>query len=196
MWAVVGKWLRLVWTNYYDDYPTYELADTASVADMAIRSVLALLGWDMSLDKALPFSPSFAQLGAIVDLSQCTTNRIMIGNKPERTEAISKQIQLCVESGICHSALAAEIVGKSQFTTSHIAGRVAVGYIHALTVHQHKVRGGRLNSGTIEALEQLLFCLITWDQELSIATERDVPFLFSRTEPQREKIVVLCPWGQ
>ena len=159
IWAVVGKWLRLTWTNYYDDFPTYELKSTAVIADVAIRAILALLGWDLSLDKAKPFELQFAQLGAIVDLALCPQDQILVGNKPERVVSITKQLSECLETGICLSTLASELAGKCQFASSHVAGRIATGFIHVLTLHQHRSRGGRLDEDTVTAIKQLINCL-------------------------------------
>jgi hypothetical protein len=144
LWAAISFLLRVVITNYYDDYPAAELKSNASGADISIKAAFALLGWVLSSEpgKNKEFSESFSMLGVVMDMSLLPSDTIRVSNKLERSQAISAQLGEIVQKSFCSSVLAGEIRGKVQFASNQIYGRMALGPLHSLAIHQYTSRSG------------------------------------------------------
>ena len=58
----------VLWTNFYDDFPTTAPDAIAMASRHSAELMLRLLGWAYSSDpsKDLPFSASFAALGIVL----------------------------------------------------------------------------------------------------------------------------------
>ena len=157
LWAAASFWLRLAWTNFYDDYPTAELERNSTAADIAIRTFLLLLGWDMSTDakKCKPFNQVFDVLGTVVDLSQVGRGSIIVRNKETRVQAISSQIDAIVKDNFLSSPVTAELRGKCQYAANQLFGRIAVGPLRVLGDHQFHSKTRSLTTAVLEALSRL-----------------------------------------
>lgn len=144
VWAAVNFLMRTVLTNFYDDYPALELSHNAAFADDAIKSTFAILGWTLSLEekKCRKFSPSFEMLGVVMDLSDMNKRKISVSNKADRLGPILMQLDEIVSASRCSTALAAEVIGRSQFAANQIFGRMAAGALQELRVHQYTNRSG------------------------------------------------------
>ena len=157
LWAAVSFWLRLSWTNFYDDYPTVELEANATQADIAIRAMLMILGWTMTTDpsKCKAFEKVFDVLGVSVDLSLVPAGKVVVRNKVTRVETICEQIAGVEAEGFMSAPLAAEVRGKCQFAANQLFGRVAAGPLSVLSEHQHKAKSKVLSLQVKEALARL-----------------------------------------
>ena len=156
VWAV-GIWVGFTWANYFDDYPILERAAAASTTDVAVRAMCSLLGWDLALDekKNKPFSEKFNQLGLVANLTELSSGTASYENKPERIAELCEIVTQVVSSGRCPKPLMAEIRGKGQYSSSHVAGRVSAGVLHELGDHQFRSNSDTLTSRSIELLLQL-----------------------------------------
>jgi hypothetical protein len=147
----------LAWTNFYDDYPTVEISANAVQADIAIRTMLMILGWSMTTDahKCKPFEKKFDVLGVVVDLTSVPEGKIVVCNKVTRVETICEQIAGVEAEGSLAAPLAAEIRGKCQFAANQLFGRIAAGPLSVLGEHQHKAKSKVLSLSVRDALERL-----------------------------------------
>jgi hypothetical protein len=133
-----------VLTNFYDDFPAAELRSNAPGADTSIKATFALLGWTLSSDpdKSKDYRSTFTMLGVQMELDKLPQDVIQVNNKPERIAAITVQLDSIIRESLCKPVLAGEIRGKCLFAASQTFGRMALGPLHALAVHQFQSKSG------------------------------------------------------
>ena len=156
IWAI-GCWLKIVWVNFFDDYPAAEPVDSCSMAESTIRAMFNIIGWKFAIEekKNKPFASEFTMLGIKPILSQMPAMTIMYDNKPERIQDICDLIsKICIE-GKCGRALMAELRGKTQYASAQTSGRTTVGLLHILAEHQYRNKTGFISELTRAALEDI-----------------------------------------
>ena len=86
LWHIAVVWLKLITTQFYDDFPSLELLDNTKGARITFEAMLDLLGWKCSDNpkKSLPFDVVFKMLGVQVDLSQMVNGRVLVCNTEQR----------------------------------------------------------------------------------------------------------------
>ena len=156
LWAV-GIWLGFAWTNYFDDYPMAEPASSSDSADLTVRSLFALLGWNLALEpkKNKPFSKRFPMLGIIANLEPLSNRCAVYENKEERISDLTHTLDDIISSGKCPAPLMAEVKGKAQFAAAQTAGRLAAGPLHIMSLHHFHTKSGHMNQATISAIKRL-----------------------------------------
>jgi hypothetical protein len=100
LWHIGCTQFSLIWTNFFDDFPTIEVEELSSSSLLCSEGFLKLLGWEYSVkeSKRLPFSAQFIALGVQYDLSNIFSERFLqVQNKPGRIadiDAFVKALQL------------------------------------------------------------------------------------------------------
>lgn len=135
IWFIGASALSLVWTCYYDDFPTLAPTQLADNAGTTIKVLMELLGWqvDWGSRKDLPFSKTFQPLGVCVDMSSLDRKLIIISNKASRAEALAKVIDETLARCSIHTETASELAGKFQYAEGQIFGRTgkpAISMLH------------------------------------------------------------------
>ena len=163
VWAAVNFLMRTVLTNFYDDYPALELLHNASFADRAIKATFSVFGWTLSLEerKCRKFAPSFEMLGVVMDLSEMVNHKILVANKADRLGPIIEQFDKIIANNRCNTALASEVIGRSQFAANQIFGRLAAGALQELRVHQFTNRSGVISESCRAAILDLRLIFTT-----------------------------------
>lgn len=129
---VLTSLFKLGSTNFYDDYTILETRRLAGSAGQTVEAVFDLLGWSL---KALPdFSPTPQPLGARLDLSMANSGTITIGNRPERTAELVKNIDEAVTSSTADRKALERLRGRILFSRSLCFGRFAALALHQLNV--------------------------------------------------------------
>ena len=115
----------IVNTNYFDDFPTIDLAVGGEVTTGVVSQFFQLLGWKHAVSgkKAQPFEGSFAALGVEYNLAQLTKGRFTVGNKPERLSRISRLINQVAKEGRVLPSMAASIHGLLNFASGFTLGK-------------------------------------------------------------------------
>ena len=115
----------IVTTNYFDDFPTIDLATGGDVTTGVVSQFFQLLGWRHAVSgkKAKPFESSFAALGVEYNLVQLTSGKFTVGNKPERLNRIQRLISQVAEDGKISPSLAASIHGLLNFASGFTLGK-------------------------------------------------------------------------
>lgn len=144
LWAALAFWLRTAATCFYDDYPVAEPAGSSNTCELAIRSFFMILGWNLSLDekKDKRFASKFDMLGVTMDMSSLPADLLAVDNKPERVLAVSALIDSALLMTRCPAPLTGEIRGKCQYSANQFFGRVALGPLHQMAVHQYRCHSG------------------------------------------------------
>ena len=120
----LSRLLRLVVTNFFDDYCQLEIEGLCDSARSAAEDFLELLGWTISQgEKALPFSSEFVMLGAQLSFEEASTGHIVVRNKPGRLEGIRKLVTSFLDGNAPDTKMLASLKGKLLFAASHTFGR-------------------------------------------------------------------------
>ena len=144
LWAALTYWLRVVVTCFYDDFPAAEPESSCTACEIAIRSFFITLGWTLSLEekKNKRYEPTFDMLGVVVNFGRLPEDILSIDNKPSRISEINDLIDDALMRKRCPAPLTAEIKGKSQFAANQFFGRVALGPLHQMSIHQFRCHSG------------------------------------------------------
>ena len=140
----LGLQLDVPWANYYDDYPVVDFACLSSSTSNTIRALMALLGFECSIDKEEPFGPQAEMLGVVLDLGKTGAGEVMVRNKPSRSKDLADSIDAIIKSGVVEPKKLPSIFGRALFTESQImgrAGKLAMSELRVLErVHGNRVR--------------------------------------------------------
>ena len=109
--------------NYYDDYPVVELEGLSSNADSAIRAFLQYLGCVWSVEKDKPFSAVADLLGVRIDSSAKCMDKVLVGNKPERSRDLADSVSKVLSRGCNEPRSIPALFDRLQFAEAQILGR-------------------------------------------------------------------------
>ena len=140
IWRCFTVHLNLLCTQFYDDYPMLEPAQTAVHARAASTEFLDILGiiWSAG-DKDKEFLSTFEPLGVSMDLSGMATRaEIVISNKQSRVDSICAQIGSVLEQNSLSPPLASELHGKVQFSQAQVFGRSALPALQEIGHRSHQ----------------------------------------------------------
>ena len=156
IWAI-GTWLHIAWVNFFDDFPTVEPEASAHSAELTVRAMCVLLGWELQLDPAKnkPFADTFPMLGIVVSMEDLPKGIARAANKEGRIDDIVSIIDRILETDLCPKPLVDELRGKCQFAMAQMSGRIAAGPVSGLAEHQYRTKGDRISKHTRETLEML-----------------------------------------
>ena len=145
-WELLVQILRLIVTNFYDDYPCFEPAGTARMAKLASETLFALLGWQCATEgsKALDFAASFAALGVAFYLERLNQGEALVGNKLSRIDDVCDDLAKVIKDKVMTGSMCASLQGKLQYMERHVFGRTGKFVTRALRV------GGQLSSSTVK----------------------------------------------
>ena len=131
--AILVEIFQVALVEYVDDFPQIEPDRTAQSAWEVAEEVLALLGWAVNREEAKrrPFGPVFKPLGIVLDLTGFTRGRIVVRDKPERTQATLKELADMAAAGSV-PAIAGSLRGKLQFAKGQAFGGSGAFGLHGL----------------------------------------------------------------
>eukprot|EP00435_Cladocopium_sp_Y103_P013398 s4340_g3.t1 len=119
----LGLQLDIPWTNYYDDYPVVDFKILSEHTTAAVRALTSLLGFELSLDKELPFEKSAEMLGVVLDLSESTAGIVKVANKLSRVQELSSVMQDILKAGRVDVKSLPSLFGRALFVESQFMGR-------------------------------------------------------------------------
>ena len=162
LWHIAVVWLKLVVTQFYDDYPSLEFSDSSKGARLCFESILQLLGWETSTNpkKSLPFSSVFKMLGVQVDLDHLIHGRVLVNNTEQRKSQILTEIKGIQSKGFLERSSAASLHGKLNFALSTVFGSGAVPGIRIVSEIASGKRNGKLDATSREALTSVVHFLV------------------------------------
>ena len=79
-------------SNYYDDYPVTEISSLTESTERILTAVARLLGFVVSSDKELPFSPTADMLGVTMDLSDKDMKFVKVRKKETRIKEMATSL--------------------------------------------------------------------------------------------------------
>ena len=101
LWWLGCSQLKLMWSNFYDDFVTFALSENTSNTEATVGLLFDLLGWNYATegDKACGFDLKFSALGIVVSLEHCVDGFVEFCNTDKRAKELSETIQNFVDSG-------------------------------------------------------------------------------------------------
>ena len=142
LWWVACMQLGVMWTNYFDDFPTFASTSTAQNTDVTVSAFFKLLGWLFAEtgDKGLPFASDFNALGVHVICTRSLHGVVEFGNTSKRIDELSETIRCIIARGGISSREAMALRGRMVFAEGQLFGRSGRLCMDAL--NKHSVDGG------------------------------------------------------
>ena len=127
LWFLGLTFLEIVWTSFYDDYPTLAPLLVSRAVDKAVHLFLNMLGWIVTSDpsKTFDFAESFNALGVAFRVGRLILGDSTVENKPARVLAVRGQLQQVIACKRMPKPLAESLRGKVQFMENSVFGRAA-----------------------------------------------------------------------
>ena len=192
LWAC-GVWAGLIWTNYFDDFPTLDLDTTSTSADITARALFTLFGWSYATEekKNRPFAASFPFLGIVADLSRLKDGKAIFANKEERVLEITSGLQAILSSGSCSPPEMASMRGRCQYAAAQIFGRIAQAPLDAMVRHQYSKGGPGISQELAEELRYMQELLTSCPPRELDCTGTDRPILiFTDGAVEGDKVTI------
>ena len=153
LWEL-GCSLGLLWTCYFDDFPTGTPGNSAQSAASTVTRLFDLLGWRSADEgkKAARFSPTFSCLGVSFNLEPFTSGRVEVLNTSSRTAELLRAIDEATVAGSLDTRASQSLRGRLQLADGQIFGRSSRLSLKALDNHIAS-GSGNLSSDTCNALK-------------------------------------------
>eukprot|EP00438_Fugacium_kawagutii_P032730 Skav219779 [mRNA] locus=scaffold3701:23251:24324:+ [translate_table: standard] len=125
LWFLLNRMLVIPSGVFYDDFPLLSPRESACDADSAASELLDLLGWRHARTgpKGKPFEPTFAVLGASLDLSRVREGVVTLSNKEGRIDRLVEQLSSVKERGKMTVHEAQILHGLLRYSVGFFAGR-------------------------------------------------------------------------
>ena len=153
LWEL-GCSLGLLWTCYFDDFPTVTPGSSAQSTASTVIRLFDLLGWRYADEgkKATCFSPKFSCLGVSFNLVPFTSGRVEVLNTSSRTAELLRSIDGATAAGRLDTKASQSMRGRLQFADGQIFGRS--GRLCLKAIDSHIASGsGDLSYDTCNALK-------------------------------------------
>jgi hypothetical protein len=120
IWFIGFAALRLLWTNFYDDFSLVSASRLENSAAWAAENLFDLLGVVYAKEgkKFLPFSTAFQTLGVRVDLEHMQEGTVSIGHTDSRKEELLADIASILAAGRLSSKEAERLRGRTIFQSA------------------------------------------------------------------------------
>ena len=154
LWWLGCSQLKLMWSNFYDDYITFALSENSRNTENTVGLFLDLLGWQFAVDgdKASEFSHQFTALGIVVNLENFSAGFVEFCNTSKRSNELSDAIQGFIDSGAMSLLESQRLRGRMQFADGQLFGRIGQLCLRAVSNHGFSGLGPKLLPDCISAL--------------------------------------------
>ena len=171
--------MGIIWTNYFDDFPTFDTQATAASADTTVRSMFKLLGWSFAIEerKNKPFAKTFSFLGVVANLSKLHEGKVIFSNKADRIVEIVDTLRKIIDRGTCSQPEMASLRGRCAFAAAQVFGRLALGPLSSMSSHQYSKRGPKLDDSTMADLRFMEVILTSFPSRTLDCTGSQDPIL-------------------
>ncbi|CAE7488500.1 unnamed protein product [Symbiodinium sp. CCMP2592] len=166
IWRLGVKMFALVWSFYFDDFLSACKPEERRHVEVVISTLFRLLGWDLSLDKLLPYDVCCKVLGIKIDMSEARLGLFELANTDKRVLEITAALDEVLLAGRLSHSDCERLRGRLQFASGQLFGRRAKVALHQLSRHH----GGRLSQVTSEAC-RFLRRLVSSNQSRSISRQ-------------------------
>ena len=129
--------LRLVWTNFFDDYTAVCTETAAPEVTFCVESLLKLLGVKFAATgpKAPDFAPVFKTLGLMVDLTSSTEGSFTLGHTEKRCAELLESLQEIVKAEKVEVKALEKLHGRLVWFNSYVFGRELNAAVRVISRH-------------------------------------------------------------
>ncbi|CAE7034142.1 unnamed protein product [Symbiodinium sp. CCMP2592] len=166
IWRLGVKMFALVWSFYFDDFLSACKPEERRHVEVVISTLFRLLGWDLSLDKLLPYDVCCKVLGIKIDMAEARLGLFKLANTEKRVLELTAALDEVLLAGRLSHSDCERLRGRLQFASGQLFGRRAKVALHQLSRHH----GGRLSEVTSEAC-RFLRRLVSSNQSRSISRQ-------------------------
>ena len=180
LWWIGARLLKLFWTNYIDDYPQVEPAETVGSAATLSEALMRCLGRVVSTNKLRPFASSFVALGVEFCFDDVARGAFTVKHRPGRVAELAGLIA-DLQGGVALSRpVAASVAGKFAFLCSQFFSKI--GLLPLSVLHRYAAGGDRSVSpedAVAAAAELLCACQLAPSRELRVSSPSPPTLLFT-----------------
>ncbi|CAE7277481.1 unnamed protein product [Symbiodinium sp. CCMP2592] len=166
IWRLGVKMFALVWSFYFDDFLSACKPEERRHVEVVISTLFRLLGWDLSLDKLLPYDVCCKVLGIKIDMAEARLGLFKLANTEKRVLELTAALDEVLLAGRLSHSDCERLRGRLQFASGQLFGRRAKVALRQLSRHH----GGRLSEVTSEAC-RFLRRLVSSNQSRSISRQ-------------------------
>lgn len=161
IWFIAVHQLRVLWTNYFDDYVTFCPEVEASHMTQVIHTFLDLLGWTFAREgsKAPPFDKTCSALGVVINVSALHRGSLSVDNSEGRKSEMSSFISRILSSGHLSTCDALRLRGRMQFASGQLYGRAVRVCMGHVTNHAYTPGSTKLSRELEDSLKRYLAAL-------------------------------------
>lgn len=173
-----GRSLGVLWSSYFDDFPTVSHSMHVSSTMACAKGMLSLFGFAYAEEKSLPFRDSAEVLGVVLDLAETKGGVVKIENKPSRVHDLGKSIDDIVRGGKAVPRCMPSVLGKLQYADCQVWGRAGRIALADLRDFGHtSSEAVNLDGLQVRAFEILKERLCRGKPRLFVADDVEKPFL-------------------
>ena len=99
LWRIGTSLFRILWCNFYDDYPCVCPAQLQKSTQAAVTLLFKVLGFEFAEEKDRPFADLFSALGMTFDVGRIPGGTSYVMNKAERVKLVTTWIAEIMTSG-------------------------------------------------------------------------------------------------
>ena len=181
IWYIAVHQLRILWTNYFDDYVTMCPSEEATQTTQVVHMLLDLLGWSFARDgsKAPPFSDVCSALGVVINVSGLHQGILTVDNSDKRKKELSSFISGILTSGRLTTCDALRLRGRMQFASGQLYGRAVRICMAQVTNHAYTPGCTQVSRELAHSLERYLAALLVERPRTVLKATGDTWFLFT-----------------
>lgn len=153
LWFLGATMMNVVWSNFFDDYPTFSPLAVCKSVGHATELLFSLLGWRYSTadGKYFDFARAFAALGLVYELGDLRRKPSSVSNKPARVEKFGVEVDERIRAKSMSIVQGDSMRGKVQYMETAVFGRAARAAFHVFNRHNHS--GSTLDDHDIALLK-------------------------------------------
>ena len=196
LWWLGCKMLRLLWSNFFDDFITLARVEESESIGIAVSQYFRLLGWAVSDgEKDLPFSACFKALGVEVNLSCWLDGLVKFANTEKRVSELSQTISCILKEGRLSKQAALALRGRMQFAHAQLWGRASKLCLNAVTAHAYSDGSDSVSDNLAHFLSVFLGHLASAKPREVTAQWGDAFFMFTDASFNPEDTAWPCGLG-
>ena len=156
LWWVACTQMGVMWTNYFDDFPTFTGAHTAQNTELTVSAYFKLVGWLFAETggKGLPFAEEFNALRVHVACQRSLHGVVEVGNTAKRVDELCSAIGDVLTRGHISSREATSLRGRMVFAEGQLFGRTGRLCLDVLNDHASEKSQGDLTAEDMVALKR------------------------------------------
>ena len=122
---LIRRFFNLVMDHYFDDYFLFEPEFSIKVALFCFREAMSAFGFVLDPEKSSGYLNKFNCLGVLFNFMKVRSEgKVVVEPKPDRIANLRKEIEEILRFGYLRPARAGKLVGKLQFVSDSLFGKV------------------------------------------------------------------------